>query len=371
MTESRTKKGTLTTQSKRTKSRELKLRERDREILKLVYSHRFLSTELLWHLLKTDDEPAQLGEIGADGKRRPKRYAFGRQALYKRLLQLNQAGYLNREYIYEEPRKGNGIRESVYGLGSKSGKILAETVGIDPRDVRYIVEANKVKSNFRKHAVEVARFRVILELACRGSNGKVRLLFWEQGTKLRDKVYGKDHRGEEKRFSVDPDAFFGLEVEGKGRAHYFLEVDRGTMPIVSESRNTDIRNKIFAFYYYRKSEKYTKRYRYATLPSGEIVGLNVLNQPQSLTKQEIENLKLIRGFTVLFLTTGKINAHGKPSGRIANMLSIFPNLGKIAAAKSFFCFSVPDLLSPDIPESVFETVWITPNPEYSLASMIQ
>ncbi len=371
MKKSHPKKSTLTTKAKRAKSRELAIRERDRKILELVYSHRFLSTELLWYLLMPEDNPADKGAIGRNGKRRPKRYAFGRQALYKRLLQLHKARYLNRYYIYDEQSgQGHGVRQAIYGLGSKSSKILSDMIGIDPKEVRYIVEANKVKSAFRQHAVEISRFRVILELACRGSNGKVKLLFWEQGTMLRDYVHGIDHRGEEKRFSVDPDAFFGLEVEGKGRAHYFLELDRGTMPIVSESNRSDIRKKIFAYYYYRKSKKYMRKYHYSILPNGDVTGLQIADESGFRGNRESDEFPHVRGFTVLFLTPGKIDSDRSISGRIANILSVFQNLGKVSAARSLFWFSVPDVFNLENPESAFETVWVTANPQNPYHSLI-
>ena len=47
------------------------------------------------------------------------------------------------------------------------------------------------------------------------SEGKVHLLFWEQGQVLRDWVEGENEHGEYERFTVYPDAFFGLEVQGK------------------------------------------------------------------------------------------------------------------------------------------------------------
>lgn len=348
------------------------IRDRDRTIIRLIYEHRFLNLNLIWHLLKTDNPENKDYKIGQDGKKRPTKYGFGEKALYKRLQQLFHGRYLERHLITDEPvGRGYGSPKSIYGLGLKSAPIIAEIAGVSPQEVRNIVLSNKVKSPFLRHAIEIATFRVALELACQATDGRVRVLFWEQGQRLQDSVFGKNEKNREERFSVFPDAFFGIEVEGKGKAHYFLEVDRGTMPIIATKNRSDIRKKIFGYYYYRKSGKCATRYAYRSLPDGNISGLCFFAEAKQRNEYMHDNLEPIRGFRVLFLVPGNIDRDGKPSGRMANIISAFPSLGRQFSSTSLFWFSNIQTYNPEFPEKVLEPTWVTPKPEGGLQSLIE
>ncbi|MEI9966956.1 MAG: replication-relaxation family protein [Candidatus Moraniibacteriota bacterium] len=91
---------------------------------------------------------------------------------------------------------------------------------------------------FLEHALLVSEVMVALELACRQS-GSIRLiseeeLFQEKAIEVRSpfqwrvKIQGSGNLG------VVPDRVFALEFpdeKGKNRIHFFLEADRGTMPV--------------------------------------------------------------------------------------------------------------------------------------------
>lgn len=348
------------------------IRERDRTIMKLIYEHRFLNTNLIWYLLKTEIPENQDYNVGKDGKKRPTKYGFGTKALYKRLQQLFHERYLERHLLTDEPvGRGYGSPKAIYGLGLKSAPIIAEIAGISPQDVRNIVLSNKVKSPFLRHALEIAIFRVALELACQATDDKIRVLFWEQGQRLQDSVFGKNEKNREERFSVFPDAFFGIEVEGKGKAHYFLEVDRGTMPIIASKNRSDIRKKIFGYYYYRKSGKCATRYAYRNLPDGKVSELCFFDEANKRDEYIHDNLEPIRGFRVLFLVPGKIDQNGKPSGRMANIISAFPSFGRQFSSTSLFWFSNIETYNPEAPEKILEPTWVTPKLEGGLQSLIE
>jgi hypothetical protein len=345
---------------------DLVLRDRDFTILRLVYVHRFLSSELLWYLLTSQERIAGVSyAVGSDGKNRPTEYGFGPQALSKRLKQLFNARYLERHYITDQPMgRGYGSPRAIYGLGPKSPKILEEKLDIPPRTTRRIIESNRVKSLFLRHALGVATFRAILELACQQSEGRVNLLFWEQGDLIRDFVIGVNDKGEDERFPVHADAFFGLEVVGRGNVHYFLEIDRGTEPIVSLKQRTDIRRKLIGYRLYRKSQKFLKRYAYRQLPNGQIVGLDVCSGTAP------ESRKMITGFQVLFVTPGAIGRDKHLSGHISGIFAELPALGRFFVTNSLFWFTPPESFSIERPESIFSRCWITPNPEHELQSLI-
>ena len=340
--------------------------------MRLVYEHRFLDTTLIWHLLGTNRVGHTEYRIGKDGKKRPARYGFGEKALYKRLQQLFHARYLDRHLLTDEPvGRGYGTPRAIYGLGPKSAGPISEIIGISTQEVKNIVSSNKVKSPFLRHATEIAVFRVILELACAASDGSARLLFWEQGQRLQGSVYGKNEKGREERFSVFPDAFFGLQAKGKGKAHYFLEVDRGTMPIVATKKRSDIRKKIFGYYYYRKLRKCASRYAYRTMPDGEVVGLAFLADDDSRDKKHNPGLEPIHGFRVLFLVPGRVERDARPSGRMANILSAFPGFGRAFSNTSLFWFSSADAFELTQPQTVFSRAWLTPGLERGLQSLIE
>lgn len=349
----------------------LDLRERDLQILHLIFEHRFLDMELLSAFV-IDRPEADAATVGADGKRRPRKYGFGEKALYKRLRQLAEAKYLKPHQAMARPiGRGFGGARIAYGLGPASGEVVAETEGLTIAQVREIIEANRVKAPFIQHALQVARFRVILELACQQSDGDVRLMFWEQGNILQDWIWGMDWEGEERKFSVYPDAFFALEVAGKGRAHYFLEMDMGTMPIVRSGDASDIRKKVFGFAYYKKARRQAERYFYRRIPDGTIVGIDLADTGQPAGVSSQRPFEPIKSFRVLFVAPGATAGKLSERGRVANILAAFPSFGKRLATSTLFWFASLDTFELERPETIFAHTWFTPNPDHNLKSLIE
>lgn len=346
---------------------ELRLTDRDKDILRLVYEHRFLDTELLLRLLRPDNEKPKQYKIGRDGKRRPTSYGFGQKALYRRLKILSDKRYLVRRPLADEfIGRGYAGPKAVFGLGSKSAVPLSKTLDVTPKDIREIVEANRVGHAFMRHALLIARFRVTLELACRKSDGRVRLVFWAQSQQLRDSVYGLDENREERRFTVYPDAFFAIEVRGKGKANYFLEIDRGTEVIASSKHRTDIRSKVMGYRYYHKSKYFARRYSYLTLPDGTAVGLRV--HPAG---DAADTDGHVRGFQVLFVTKGTLKPDGSISGRIANIVSALPTFGEVYAKSPMFLLTTFDAIDLEAPETILAPIWSSARKRGTLASLIE
>ncbi|MDX9859205.1 MAG: replication-relaxation family protein [candidate division Zixibacteria bacterium] len=355
---------------KRRGSQALTLHDRDLQILHLIYQHRFLDMELMSAFV-TEERETESQAPGADGKHRPRRYGFGEKALYKRLRQLAKAKYLEPHQALARPMgRGFGGARIAYGLGRASAEAVAAQEGVTVAQVGEIVEANRVKAPFIQHALAVARFRVILELACQASGGKVRILFWEQGNVLQDWIWGEDWEGEERKFSVYPDAFFGIEVEGKGRAHYFLELDRGTMPIVAKGDRSDIRKKVYGFMFYRRVWKGTPRYLYRTLPDGTVAGVAAADGA-TLGESSPLPMQPIKSFRVLFVAPGATAGTLSERGRIANILCAFPSFGKAIATSTLFWFASLDTFELKRPETLFQHVWVTPNPDHERKSIIE
>ncbi len=348
----------------------LTLRHRDQRILHLIYEHRFLDMELLSAFV-TEETEHESQAPGADGKHRPRKYGFGDKALYKRLRQLSEARYLEPHQALARPMgRGFGGARIAYGLGRASAEAVAAQEGVTVAQVGEIVEANRVKAPFIEHALSVARFRVILELACQASNGNVKLLFWEQGNILQDWVWGEDWEGEDRKFSVYPDAFFAIEVEGKGRAHYFLEMDMGTMPIIRSGDASDIRKKILGFYQYRNVWKHQPRYQYRAVPDGRVLGV-IPSGRDDRPSSSLAFDQPIKSFRVLFVAPGASAGVVSERGRIANILSAIPSFGKAIATSTLFWFASLDTFDLKRPETLFSHAWVTPNPEQERKSIIE
>ncbi|MGP8321425.1 MAG: replication-relaxation family protein [Methanosarcinaceae archaeon] len=324
------------------KKSRLKLKERDYTILKHIYDYRFLSGELLWHLLKSNHQADSIiYSTGNDGRNRPRKYGFKQQSLSKRLKQLYDAKYVERHYMTDQPYgRGYGSPRAIYGLGKHSSKVLEDIFNIPRAKTQKIVSNNKIKSPYLRHALELATFRIILELACQQSTGRVVLLLWEQGLSIKDYVNVIDKSGEQVKFSIYADAFFGIRIRGRKDKHFFLEIDRGTEPIVSTSNRSNIRSKLIGYQHYYKTKKIHQKYDF-----------------------------MVNGFQVLIVTTGKIETDNTFSGRITNILDelvINPNLYSL---KSLYLLTIPESFRLDNPTSIFENIWVSSKSQ-SLLSLI-
>lgn len=337
-------------------------RHTDLEILKLVFQYRFLDVELLAHMLCGSQRKTTSYRIGKDGRRRPTQYGFGESALRKRLRHLSQAKYLTtHRTIGDQPEPGSGCIRTAYGLGTRSVPVLSRHAGVPASQLRAMVERNRVGVPYISHALGIARFRIIIKLACRTSKDRARLVFWEQGQQLKDHVYGVGPSGERERLPVYPDAFFALEIERKRIAHYFLEYDRGTMPIRSQRVRTTIERKIIAYRHYRHRKLQAKRYFHRTLPNGHVAGLHIVSQAVQPVDSQVK-LAAVNGFTVLFLTPGRVRSDGLITGRIADILSLLPAFG-LGFVSSLFWFTTPDQFSINAPRTLFLPIWRTARPD--------
>jgi DNA-binding Lrp family transcriptional regulator len=204
------------------------LTKRDREIIRLVHRHRFLRSHQIVALL--DASPQQV---------------------LRRLKSLYHNGFLTRPLAQLEYYQRGGTRPMVYGLGSKGGKLLERELGIT-------VSGNEnhdgIGQMFLEHALLVSDVMVSIELACRKS-GNIRLLYEDQlalqskQTQFQWRVKVQDH---DVTLGVVPDRVFALEYADHGgqmqRVYFFLEADRGTMPVVrSELRQTSFYRKLLAY----------------------------------------------------------------------------------------------------------------------------
>jgi DNA-binding Lrp family transcriptional regulator len=208
----------------------MRLTERDRRIIRLVHRHRFLRSPQIVIL------------IGGSP-----------QQLLRRLKLLYHHGFLERPRAQIDRYRKDGSQHFIYGLGNKSLAFLKQELNVDFREVSWGEKNRGVGRIFLEHALLVSDVMVSLELACRKYNG-IKLLYEDQlalrserqpfqwHVKTRDGI----------RLGVIPDRVFALEyAEQNGqpeRVHFFLEADRGTMPVVrSGLTQTSFYRKLIAY----------------------------------------------------------------------------------------------------------------------------
>jgi DNA-binding Lrp family transcriptional regulator len=204
----------------------MQLTERDREIIRLVHRHRFLRSHQIVALMGGSP-----------------------QQILRRLKLLYHHGYLERPRTQLDYYHHGGSRHIVYGLGNKSGVLLDQELGATFRQVSWGEKNRAIGRMFLEHALLVSDVMVTIELACR-KNGRIRLICGDQ---IRPKPFRwKVNMRGGLKLGVIPDRVFALEyLDQSGqnqRAYFFLEADRGTMPVVRRTLSqTSFRRKLLAY----------------------------------------------------------------------------------------------------------------------------
>jgi hypothetical protein len=156
------------------------------------------------------------------------------------LQRLYHHGFLERPRAQLDYYHQGGSRRIVYGLGSKGAALLKSDLGLVLHKIHWSEKNRSVGRIFLEHALLVSDVMVTIELACRAS-GQIRLLTNEnlalsdslnrQGQPFKWKVNISNNL----KLGIIPDRVFALEFPDEfgesDRAFFFLEADRGTMPV--------------------------------------------------------------------------------------------------------------------------------------------
>jgi hypothetical protein len=208
----------------------LQLTERDRQIIRLIHRHRFLRSDQIVAL------------IGGS-----------QQQVLRRLQLLYHHGYLERPRAQIQYYERGGSKSIAYGLGNKGGALLKLEFGIAVDSVSWSEKNHVIGRVYLEHALLVSDVMVSLELACR-KHGGVRLMHEDDlALTLQRQPFGwrvKIQNGS--KLGVIPDRVFALEFpDASGinqRIHFFLEADRGTMPVTrSTLSQTSFFRKLLAY----------------------------------------------------------------------------------------------------------------------------
>jgi len=194
----------------------IQLTDRDREIIRRIHRHRFLRSHQIAALLGGSE-----------------------QQIVRRLQLLFHHGYLERPRAQVKFVERGGSQPLAYGLGNKGGALLRREFGLAVDSDAWSEKNHAVGRVFLEHALLVSDVIVSLELACRKHD--IRLLYEDelalpaqrQPFRWWVKIAGGTKLG------VIPDAVFALEYANHNdqmqRAYFFLEADRGTMPVIRKN----------------------------------------------------------------------------------------------------------------------------------------
>ncbi len=191
----------------------MQLTGRDRVIIQLVHRHRFLRSHQIVALM--GDSPQQI---------------------LRRLKLLYHHGYLERPRAQLQYYERGGSKSIAYGLGNKGGTCLTNELGIAVHHDSWDEKNHVIGRVYLEHALLVADVMVAIELACWKRGFRLlyenQLGFQTEQQTFRWKVKIRDGM----KLGVVPDRVFALQYPDQSdqsqRVYFFLEADRGTMPVV-------------------------------------------------------------------------------------------------------------------------------------------
>jgi hypothetical protein len=204
------------------------LTARDHDIIRLVHQHRFLRSRQIVALMGGSE-----------------------QQVVRRLQVLFHHGYLERPRAQIQYYERGGSRTIAYGLGNKGGSLLRRELGLAVDADSWSEKNHAVGRVYLEHALLVSETMVSLELACR-KRGDARLLYEDQLQLPQQSFQWRVKIQNGMKLGVVPDRVFALEYKDQAgqvqRAYFFLEADRGTMPVVRKGlTQTSFYRKLLAY----------------------------------------------------------------------------------------------------------------------------
>jgi hypothetical protein len=211
----------------------IQITARDNQIIRLVHQHRFLRSSHILSLL-----------------------GGSHQSLLRRLQLLYHHGFLERPRSQLDYYHQGGSRHIIYGLGNRGAALLRDKLGSSMPSLRWGEKNRSLGRIFLEHALMISDVMVAIKLACRRT-GNVRLLEGDELPRNPDSTGAKPFKwgvnlNPRVRLGVVPDGVFALDSEDqapeRNPAFFFLEADRGTMPVTRNNLNqTSFYRKLLAY----------------------------------------------------------------------------------------------------------------------------
>jgi hypothetical protein len=216
----------------------MQLTERDRQIILTVYEYRLLSSHQIEALFfpSTNDNTHSR-----------------RSACQRRLQLLYHHGFLDR--LPQPIILGKGRAPFVYALDKIGADFVANTLGIDRAEVGWKPKHNELGPQFLDHSLVINDVRVVMQLLVEG--GVFEAAEWTDEIKLKsaEMKEGVPYLMQGARaVRKYPDGYFVVSLTTGQQAHFFLEVDQGTMT------NARWQEKVKAYHELRQSGRSKKHY---------------------------------------------------------------------------------------------------------------
>lgn len=237
----------MTKRAKKGRQPGFRMTQRDKEVVKAVYTHRALTTPQIEILLFPPDN----GQVHGTKTSRARH----------RLKLLFHYGYLFRD---EQPTKlSAGKKPLVYLLDRKAIPLLASEYGVFEEDIDWSPRNNKLAQRFLDHLLSMNDVRIAIEVGA-GKQG-IQLLHWLdektlKSREMKDSVEITGSEGQITKATIVPDGYFAL-TDGVYDYHNLLEIDMGTETGISDKFNRrTFARKIRGYLAYYDSGKYAKKY---------------------------------------------------------------------------------------------------------------
>jgi predicted transcriptional regulator len=205
--------------------RRMQLTERDKAIIQAVYEYRVLRQDQLQQLF------------------------FGTKSAAQRVLfRLYQHGFLERKFLPVL----QGRSPTMYVLDRRGVELLRTEFGYD--ELQWHPGMKDLKTEFLAHTAGINTFRIAVTVAAKQEGYELVKWLGENDLKADyDRVNIRQPNGKVLTVSLIPDSYFILKTPN-GYAHFFLELDRGTMT------GKRFRTKILSYIAYATSALSQQRY---------------------------------------------------------------------------------------------------------------
>ena len=192
--------------------------------------------------------------------------------ILERLSPLYHGGYLDRPRAQIEYHvRGAGSAPLIYALGNRGARLLHARHGYDTAEIDWTHKNRESGREFMLHTLAIADFGVSLTIACR-AHGAVGLQHVEtllqsvpSETRSAPRPWAwrvkVQHEGIFTEVGVVPDLVFALTLPDGRRRAFFVECDRGTMPLERGTLDqTSMLRKFLAYKSTRRQDLHTKRF---------------------------------------------------------------------------------------------------------------
>jgi len=214
------------------------LTNRDRDIIMALHKYRFLTTDHLQTLTNTKS----------------------RWGINTRLRLLYDNKYIDRPKAQFAIFSHANKRPVIYALGDKGASLLSTRYGIPmPPSVHWTDKNRRIRENHIEHKLGISNFMISIEMMCQRSDHLEMIdqqaILSRSPKHIRQSKYPFRwktkirYKGKQHDIAIVPDYVFGIRnTETDREKFYFVEIDRGTMPILRRDINqTSLMRKILSY----------------------------------------------------------------------------------------------------------------------------